>query len=513
LELAWLSACFDGRPLADPSAWGGLVVNRVRAVPRVAAAMAAATLLLGGRRLWRASAAVLARPGARDGWPWWLAAHGLAFAAFVSLAGPVLDGGAAGPAAAWAAAGVAALGLLAAAAVPPRLWQALARHAGGTLLAGAAVGLLAYKAGRYTSECWAGLHGATFWGVHALLRCLDPAPVCDPERFLLGTSAFTVWIGAPCAGYEGIGLLWVFLGATFWFARGRLRFPHALLLLPLGTAALWAANVVRITALVALGTWGSPALAVGGFHSQAGWLAFNAVALGLLAGALRVPFFAPAGVPAAPAAPAAVPAAAVNPAAAYVMPLLASVAAAMLITALAPDPARWYPVRVLAAAAVLLAYRGAYPAWGWSGAWRGLAPGAVVFVLWLALAPQAPVAAPALGGWAGAAWLAFRLAGSVVTAPLVEELAFRGYLLRRLAAADFESLPAGTGTVFSFLASSLLFGLLHGGGWLAGALAGLAYALTLRRRGALADAVVAHATTNALLAAHALLTGDWSRWT
>ena len=52
--------------------------------------------------------------------------------------------------------------------------------------------------------------------------------------------------------------------------------------MPLGTVAIWLANVVRITALIAIGTWFSADIAAGGFHSQAGWIAFNAVGLGLV---------------------------------------------------------------------------------------------------------------------------------------------------------------------------------------------------------------------------------------
>ncbi len=59
--------------------------------------------------------------------------------------------------------------------------------------------------------------------------------------------------------------------------------------------------------------------------------------------------------------------------------------------------------------------------------------------------------------------------------------------------------------------SSVLFGLLHGR-WFAGILAGLAYALVVRRRGNFGDAVLAHAITNAQIAATVLLTGAWQLW-
>jgi hypothetical protein len=51
--------------------------------------------------------------------------------------------------------------------------------------------------------------------------------------------------------------------------------------------------------------------------------------------------------------------------------------------------------------------------------------------------------------------------------------------------------------------------MLHGR-WLAGTLAGIGYALALRQRGQLADAIVAHMTTNALIAAYVLSQQAWA---
>jgi membrane protease YdiL (CAAX protease family) len=47
---------------------------------------------------------------------------------------------------------------------------------------------------------------------------------------------------------------------------------------------------------------------------------------------------------------------------------------------------------------------------------------------------------------------------------------------------------------------------------LAGTFAGLAYALAVYRRGRLADAIAAHATTNALLAAWVVGYQRWDLW-
>src|SRR5262249_45612215 len=153
---------------------------------------------------------------------------------------------------------------------------------------------------------------------------------------LVGTPAFQVRMAPECCGYEGIGLIWIFLGAYLWLYRRHLRFPRALLLLPAGAALIWLANAVRITALIALGTWASPAVARGGFHSQAGWLAFNAVGLGLVAVSHRVGFWA---------RPGARPAAGADATAAYLMPFLALVLVGMLAKAFSEAPERLYPFR------------------------------------------------------------------------------------------------------------------------------------------------------------------------
>jgi CAAX prenyl protease-like protein len=98
-----------------------------------------------------------------------------------------------------------------------------------------------------------------------------------------------------------------------------------------------------------------------------------------------------------------------------------------------------------------------------------------------------------------------------VIVPLSEELAFRGYLLRRIVRDDFwdVDLSAAARRPVAVIVSSLVFGLLHGA-FIAGTLAGVAYALVLRHRGRLGDAILAHAVTNALVVGYTLLTGDWS---
>ena len=110
------------------------------------------------------------------------------------------------------------------------------------------------------------------------------------------------------------------------------------------------------------------------------------------------------------------------------------------------------------------------------------------------------------------AWISVRIVAAVVTVPLAEELAFRGFLARRLVNRSFDNLPLGKLTVLSILISSLVFGFMHGQQWMVGTAAGMAYALLARYKGRLGDAVAAHAVSNLLLAAWVLTRGDWGLW-
>jgi CAAX prenyl protease-like protein len=183
------------------------------------------------------------------------------------------------------------------------------------------------------------------------------------------------------------------------------------------------------------------------------------------------------------------------------------------------DGFEWlYPLRLLAAAAVFWFFRAQYAALNWRLSWFGPAIGVVVFLLWMSLEPATHTdngMATHLAAYPAAArlaWLICRTLAAVVTVPLAEELAFRGFLIRRLMSAEFASLDFRSYSVLAVLVSSLAFGLMHGDRWIAGTIAGVLYALAFVRRGSLGDAALAHGTTNALIAATVLTQGKWYLW-
>jgi exosortase E/protease (VPEID-CTERM system) len=384
-----------------------------------------------------------------------------------------------------------------------------------TAVATAAIGV-----GNLASQLWQPLAEGTLAIVEGLLRLFYSTVVVGPDRFVVGTDSYSIYIAPKCSGYEGIGLVTVFLGTFLWWFRKDLRFPQSLILLPIGIATIWIANAIRIAALIAIGTSISPEIAQGGFHSHAGWLAFNAITLGLVAVAWNSAMFSTEAQKAiSRAAPAE------YPAAPYLVPLLILVGTMMLTGAFSNGGFdRLYALRVLATAAAIGYFFQVYRreeilAWSWS--WQPAAIGILVFAIWMVLSPLAraenSLDAEQAAGLASLSiplattWIIFRAVGSVITVPLTEELAFRGFLTRRLITADFASVPLGRFTWFSFVVSSIVFGLLHGS-WLAGTIAGMLFAYALYRRGRLMDAVVAHATANALVTGYVLITGNWAAW-
>jgi exosortase E/protease (VPEID-CTERM system) len=412
--------------------------------------------------------------------------------------------------------GVVVAGWLASAALLAITWlgslvplgrvPSLARTYRAPLGGAVALGVAAFAVGRLSQGLWLPLRRATFALSAAALRLFLPDATVDPASLTIGTDLFEVEISAECSGYEGVGLTSVFVLASLWLFRDRWRFPRAFLLLALATAIPWLANAGRLVALVALGTYVSPDLALGGFHSYAGSILFCAVALGIVAVALGSPWFSR--VPRAEAR-----AAGPNPAAPYLVPFLALVLAGMIARAFATAGSEpLYPLRAVAAVVALAAYAPRLRAIAWRPSALAAPMGISVELAWMAIAWVLPGGAgPAVAAPPGSAALAVRLGTTVVVVPIVEELAFRGFLARRISAADFGAVPAARLSVAGVLVSSLAFGLLHQR-LLAGVVAGIAYALVYRWRGVLGDAVVAHAATNAALVIAAWLTGNWGLW-
>ena len=109
-------------------------------------------------------------------------------------------------------------------------------------------------------------------------------------------------------------------------------------------------------------------------------------------------------------------------------------------------------------------------------------------------------------------FLAFRVLGSVALVPVIEELFWRGWLMRYLIAPEFGSIALGTYAPLSFWLTAVLFASEHGPYWDVGLLAGVIYNAWLVRTRRLGDCILAHAGTNGALAAYVLCFGKWNYW-
>ena len=396
----------------------------------------------------------------------------------------------------------------------------------------------------------------TFHSVKVVLRFFLPGIYVDPDTFIIGTPRFSIFVAEACSGLEGLGLVLAFTVIWLWYFRKESRFPQALLLVPCALASVWILNILRISALVLIGNAGYGEVAMVGFHSQAGWIAFTTVAFGFSMATRKLPWvrrtqYAYVPPPAtvrtqitssatevSTVVPSASGAAAIHPSpfesedeatgespatAAYLVPFLAILAASFLSKA-ASGYFEWlYPLRFLVAAVALWHYRAELKQIDWrltrSGWITASLTGAAVFLIWLAPTfwthnqEASPLGATlaTLSPAARWTWITFRIAAAILTVPIAEELAFRGYLARRLVNREFDSIPFTAVTALSIGLSSTAFGLLHGRQWFLGILAGLAYAGIMKRKGRLSDAIVAHAVTNLLLAIWVLASGDWSQ--
>jgi CAAX prenyl protease-like protein len=145
--------------------------------------------------------------------------------------------------------------------------------------------------------------------------------------------------------------------------------------------------------------------------------------------------------------------------------------------------------------------------------------GLLVFVLWTQLdAPWMQIGEPTAAfvpldaaGRPDWALIAVRGLGAALLVPVMEELFWRGFLMRWLERPAFETVDPRRVGLRAVAISTLLFMLAHTL-WLAAIVAGLAYALLYARTGRLWNAALAHAVTNGALAAWVVATGSWQFW-
>ena len=227
----------------------------------------------------------------------------------------------------------------------------------------------------------------------------------------------------------------------------------------------------------------------------------------------------------------------------YVAPLLAFMVFLMTVESYFPDQHYLlYPVKTLLVAALLAWHWRMLPSLKPSAILMSVVVGVIAVFLWVELDPWAMslngmveelfnrvVSSVGLGSWqmavdgapdgrnpfdlypAGEAWVlfGFRLLGITLVVPVMEEIFWRGFLMRWLIKDDFLSVPLGKYQPFSFWATTLLFASIHGSEWPLGIVVGVFFGAWFVRTKNLGNVILAHAVTNFLLAIYCLSTDDW----
>jgi CAAX prenyl protease-like protein len=192
-------------------------------------------------------------------------------------------------------------------------------------------------------------------------------------------------------------------------------------------------------------------------------------------------------------------------------------------------PEFWvYPLQTILCAAVLIWFRSAYPRWiNISGFFVGLAVGILVFAEWISpqlLFHAAPRIAggfnphqlpPAAGDTAFlyATVVGMRFVRLALVVPVLEEVFWRGFLLRYLVRDDFTGVPFGTFTPIAFGVVVAGFTIEHSApDWPVALVAGALYNFVAIRTRSLPACVLAHAATNLLLGIYIMRTGQWGFW-
>jgi exosortase E/protease (VPEID-CTERM system) len=447
----------------------------------------------------------------------WLTAHAVLVAALAPLSyllyrGDVTSFGFAAMAGVWVLTSAAAVMAASIGLIPPGVWLQGIRSLGRGWIYAATVALLGTSAWYGSESLWASTTAVTFELVKAVLTPFLPDLITDPVDRVIGTTHFAVEISEVCSGLEGLGLMLAFSAVWLIYFRREYIFPRALVLIPISLAAIFGLNVLRIAALFLIGNSGFPDVALYGFHSQAGWIAFNVVAGAVVYFSRRNPWLNRDVH--APVAATKVH----NPTALYLMPLLSILAAGALSHAMSGRFEILYPLRFIACVAIIAVYRENLVQLDWRFSWRAPIFGLAVFLIWMASArailpvSSMPDALTSLSPVARVIWIMSRLLASILTVPIAEELAYRGYLMRRLGHSDFESVPFTAVRWPALVVSSVAFGMAHGALWLPGCVAGFVYGKLSIRTGRLGEALVAHATTNALIAAAVLGGDEWQLW-
>jgi CAAX prenyl protease-like protein len=211
----------------------------------------------------------------------------------------------------------------------------------------------------------------------------------------------------------------------------------------------------------------------------------------------------------------------------FTLPYLIFVAAMAVDRFSAIPPAAFYAIRLTLVTGALVMFSRPYLELRPRFAVWSIVLGVLVFIIWIgpdllfdyrhsvifenALTGKAVSSVPqALRR--NVAFVMLRTISCTLAVPVLEELFWRGWLMRWLVRKDFLNVPYGKYVPSVFWIVAILFASEHGPYWEVGLAAGILYNWWMIRTKSLADCILAHAVTNGCLSFYVLATGLWRYW-
>jgi CAAX prenyl protease-like protein len=209
---------------------------------------------------------------------------------------------------------------------------------------------------------------------------------------------------------------------------------------------------------------------------------------------------------------------------AFVAPFIVFVAA-MGIERATGLPAHWfYPIRFTLVLSMLVIFSRRYIPLRPSYPIASVGIGVLVFLIWIApdvlfgyrshwlftnSVTGSPLSTASEDLRHNLIFIVLRITSTAILVPLLEELFWRGWLMRWLIGKEFLKVPIGSYDTTAFWIVAILFASEHGSYWEVGLIAGVVYNWWIVRTRNLADCFLAHGVTNAILAGYVLLGDQW----
>ena len=329
-----------------------------------------------------------------------------------------------------------------------------------------------------------------FYVAQFFLEPYFPATEVILGQNLIISNGFGSIIAFECSGFQGLQLI-TLLGVSFLLYE-KPPFVRVWAWFALGLVLILCSNLVRVTLLIGIGASGHHQWATDAFHSSAGTFFFA------LIGALMIYLAHRSSNKEEELKSRPICLAQANLEKVDLIPFLVFLFLTLLFRPLSPDLDWAYPIKVLTLSLVLIVCT------NWKSVvsvkapgWLPLITGLGIGVFWTVLQPE-PSSPNIHIKEANLSWILFRMLGSIVLIPIIEERFFRRYLLHLL---SFRKARADISTPYELvpcLISSLIFGLVHQNIW-GGILSGLIFCWISKRRSNLSDAIWCHAAANLFL--------------